>query len=261
MVATSCNIVAMAKNEAARSDAGIEAESQAETELDARMRKGAEAEKALPLGPQSLPELIETRYIHDAATMKALSDPLRIRIMGVLSKNVHVEPRIMTVKRIAEELGEPATKLYRHIKQLLAVELIQVAELRLVGGIVEQRYRVAQKSLNLAPEREDFRREALMSEEMYGVVNVIIDEFFVGYEQAVRSGRTHLLAQDSLDNPPHVRSIATIADVQIPQGKAAEFGERFHALVKEFTGEPNQQVEDRVDVNLMVMYYATEPQD
>jgi DNA-binding transcriptional ArsR family regulator len=256
MVAESCNIVAMAKNETARSEAGIEAESQAE--LGARVREGAEAEKALPLGPQPLPELIERRHIHDAPTMKALADPLRIKIMGALSKHVYVEPRIMTVKQIAEELGEPATKLYRHIKQLLAVELIQVAELRLVGGIVEQRYRVAQKSLSLAPERADFRRETLMSEEMYGFVSAVIDEFFVNYEQAVRSGRAHVLAQDCLDNPPHVRSVGVIADTHIPQSKAAEFGERFHALVKEFTAEPNQEVEDAVNANLLVMYYATE---
>jgi len=251
----------MAKNEVTRSNAGIEAESQAETELEAQLGKGAETEKALPLGPQPLPELIEVRHIHDAATMKALSDPLRMKIMGVLGKHAHFNARIMTVKQIAEELGEPATKLYRHIKQLLAVELIQVAELRLVGGIVEQRYRVAQKHLSMDTKHADFRREALMSEELFGVVGAIIDEFFLNYEQALRSGRTHMLAQDSLDNPPHVRPVGVIADCRIPQEKAAEFGERFHALVKEFTSEPNQQVEDGVDANLMVMYYATEPQD
>jgi DNA-binding transcriptional ArsR family regulator len=251
----------MAKNEAARSDAGIEAESQVETELGARMGKGAEADKTLPLGPQPLPELIEFRHVHDAATMKALSDPLRLKIMGVLGKHAYADPRIMTVKQIADELGEPATKLYRHIKQLLAVELIQVAELRLVGGIVEQRYRVAQKSLGLNPERADFHREALMSEELFGMAGAVIDDFLVSYEQALRSGRTHMLAQDSLDNPPHVRSVGVIADCRIPQEKAAEFGERFHALCKEFTHEPNQQVEDGVDVNLLVMYYATEPED
>jgi hypothetical protein len=144
---------------------------------------------------------------------------------------------------------------------LLAVELIQVAELRLVGGIVEQRYRVAQKTLRLNAERADFRRETLLSEELFGLADAIIDEFFVSYEQALRSGRTHMLAQDSLDNPPHVRSVGAIADCRIPQEKAAEFGERFHALVKEFTSEPNRQVENGVDVNLMLVYYATEPED
>lgn len=249
----------MAKNEAARSDTGTDARSEAEIELGARIGDGAE--KALPLGPQALPELIEVRYVHDAAVLKALAEPLRMKMMRVLGKHAYDEPRIMTVKQIAEELGEPATKLYRHIKQLLAVELIQVAEVRLVGGIVEQRYRVAQKSLTLDPARAELSREALMSEELFGIVGTAVDEYFVRYEEALRSGRTHILPQDNLDNPPHVRSVGTISDCHISKEKAAEFAERFHDLVKEFNGEPTEHGPDGVDVNVLVMFYATEPED
>ena len=109
MLTASCIIAVMAKSEAARPDAGIGAESQAEIELGTRIGNGAGVEKALPLGPQPLPELIEFRHIDDAATMKALADPLRMKIMRVLGKHARTDPRIMTVKQIAEELGEPAT--------------------------------------------------------------------------------------------------------------------------------------------------------
>jgi len=245
MVALSCTIAVMVKSETAAvgSDAGDE------------------AEESLPLGPQPLPELIEFRHIDDAATMKALADPLRMKIMRVLGKHAFHEARIMTVKQIAEELGEPTTKLYRHIKQLLAVELIQVAELRLVGGIVEQRYRVAQKALGVNPERSEMGREMLMSEELFGIVDAAIEEYFARYEEALRSGRTHMLPQDNLDNPPHVRSVGTIADCRMPQEKAAEFAERLQALVKEFTDQPNEHAPGAVDVNLMAILYATEPED
>ena len=262
MVTASCNIVAMAKSEAARSDAATEAvpqdESQAEIELGARIGHEAEAEKALPLGPQQLPELLESREIDDAATMKALADPLRMKILRVMAKHAHVEPRIMTVKQIAEEIGEPTTKLYRHMKQLLAVGLIQVAELRLVGGIVEQRYRVAQKDLTLHPQRMGTERVALLSEELSNVAGAAIDDYFVRYEEALNSGRTHLLPQDSLDNPPHVRSVGVISDCRIPQAKAAELAERLHALVQEFTHEPHYEGPDTVNVNLLAICYATE---
>jgi DNA-binding transcriptional ArsR family regulator len=258
MMTPSCIIAVMAKSEVARPDAGIEAASPAEIEIGTRVEGGLE--EALPLGPQPLPELIEFRHIDDAATMKAFADPLRMKIMRVLEKHVHTDPRIMTVKQIAEELGEPTTKLYRHIKQLLAVDLIQVAELRLVGGIVEQRYRVAQKALGINPSRPEMR-ETLMSEEMFGVFGAAIDEFFELYESALRSGRTYLRPQDSLDNPPHVRPVGAIADFRVPREKAVEFAERFHALVKEFTGQPDKHAEDGVNVNLLAMFYATEPED
>ena len=251
----------MAKSEAVRQGAEVGTGSPAEIELGIRAADGVGAEGSLPLGPQPLPELIEFRHIDDVATMKALADPLRLKIMRVLAKHVHTDPRIMTVKQIAEELGEPTTKLYRHMKQLLAVDLIQVAELRLVGGIVEQRYRVAQKSLGVNPGRSEVARETLLSEELFGMVSATIDEYFVLYEEALRSGRTHLLPEESLANPPYVRSVGVIADSRMAREKAAEFAERFHALVKEFTDEPNRHLPDGVSVNLLAMFYATEAED
>jgi DNA-binding transcriptional ArsR family regulator len=218
----------------------------------------AELEAALPLGPQSLPELIEFRQIDDAATMKALADPLRQKIVRALSRNVHEQPRVMTVKQLAEELGEPTTKLYRHMKQLLAVNLIQVAELRLVGGIVEQHYRVAQKGWGVHPERSNMDRETLQSEEFLGLAGAGVEEFFTRYEKALRTGRTHLRSQDNMDNPPYVRSVGSISDFRMPRERAREFAERFHGLVKEFNDESQYHGEDSVHVNLLAMFYATE---
>lgn len=232
-------------------------------EKDDVVRSAAEIEleEALPLGPQPLPELVEFRRITDATTMKALADPLRMKIMRALGKNVHTEPRIMTVKQLAEELGEPTTKLYRHMKQLLAVELIQIAELRLVGGILEQHYRVAQKGWGVNPDRPGEDRESLVSDELFGVVGAAIDEYFRRYETALRTGKTFIRSQDCLDNPPHIRSVGAIADYRMPRERASEFADRFHALVTEFADHPNERDENGVNVNLMAMFYATEPDE
>ena len=219
----------------------------------------AELEAALPLGPQPLPELIEFRQIEDAATMKALADPLRQKLLRALARNVHEKPRIMTVKQLAEEVGEPTTKLYRHMKQLLAVNLIQIAERRLVGGIVEQHYRIAQKGLGVNPERPTWDRDSAQSAELLGLVGAGIEEYFTRYEAALHAGQTHVLPQDSLENPPYVRSVGAICDFQLPRERAAEFGERFHALVEEFNGEAHARGENTVLVNLMTFFYATEP--
>ena len=218
-------------------------------------------EEPLPLGPQPLPALIEFRRVEDPATMKALADPLRLKIMRALARNAHVEPRIMTVKQLAQELGEPATKLYRHMKQLLAVDMIQVAELRLVGGIVEQHYRVAQKGWGINPGQLGPDRESVLSDEMFGIVGAVIDDYFERLEEALRSGRTFLRSEDSLDNPPHVRSVGSIMDQRMSQEKAAEFAERFDALIKEFSSDENRDEDGAVTVNLMLFYYATEAED
>jgi len=245
MVALSCIIATVVKSESGT--AGPDA--------------GDGAEESLPLGLQPLPELVEFRQVDDAVTMKALADPLRIKIMRALGKHAHDEPRIMTVKQLAEELGEPTTKLYRHMKQLLAVDLIQVAELRLVGGIVEQHYRAAQKSWGVKPEGSGADRGPLLSEELFGVADAAIEDYFARLEDALRSGKTFIGSQQALENPPYVRAVGAIVDHHIPQEKAAEFAERFHALVKEFTAQPDEPGEGSVSANLMAVFYATEPED
>ena len=222
---------------------------------------GGDEEQSLPLGPQPLPELVAFRRIEDAATIKALADPLRLRIMRVLGHGAHTSPRIMTVKQIAEELDEPTTKLYRHIKQLLAVDLIQVAELRLVGGIVEQHYRVAQAGWGVDP--GGYEPTVGEGIEVYGIVDAAVTDFFSRYETALREGRTHVDKEENLKHPPHIRSVGAISDYRISRDKAADFAERLHALVAEYVEWHDQREagDDAVTVNLMAFFYATEAED
>lgn len=67
--------------------------------------------------------------------MKVLSDPRRERILHLAA----VEPK--TVKQLAEELGEDPLRLYYHVKKLLEVELLEVADTRQHGNLVEKYYR------------------------------------------------------------------------------------------------------------------------
>jgi DNA-binding transcriptional ArsR family regulator len=216
--------------------------------------KRTEPVEALQLGPQDLPELMQERQIDDAKTIKVLSDPLRLRIMRVLSEGVRTEPRVWSVKQIAEEVGEQPSKLYWHVKQLLAVGLIQVAEIGLVGGIVEQRYRVAQTGLQVKVQvlvdHPDTRDDALT------LADVAVDEFFRDMTTALDAGRAHLSAEESLAHPPHVRTVGTIADHRLPQAKAAEFARRLHELIHEFNTYDYD--DDGVQVNLLTVFYATE---
>ena len=94
---------------------------------------------------------IPVRTIDDVKALRALSDPLRLSILRTLMRGAHVEARVMSAKELAAELGQPQTKLYRHLKQLEACKLIQTAETRIVSGIVEHRYRTGQLDLVLDP--------------------------------------------------------------------------------------------------------------
>jgi DNA-binding transcriptional ArsR family regulator len=91
------------------------------------------------------------RGIDSVEVLRALADPVRLAIISVLNRRApDGELPIMSVKELAKQLGEPQTKLYRHVKQLEVAELIEVAATRMVSGILEQRYRARQNDLRLS---------------------------------------------------------------------------------------------------------------
>jgi DNA-binding transcriptional ArsR family regulator len=93
----------------------------------------------------------EVREIDSVDGLRALADPVRLAILSALTARVPGgELPVMSVKELAQHLGEPQTKLYRHVKQLEAAGLIEVAATRLVSGILEQRYRARQRDLRLS---------------------------------------------------------------------------------------------------------------
>src|SRR3954468_14503996 len=91
-------------------------------------------------------DLLDTRVVADAAALKALADPLRLHMLEVLAKD---PSRTWTVKELAAQMQQPVTRLYHHMKLLEAANLVLDAETRIVSGIVEHRYRCAQRSIKL----------------------------------------------------------------------------------------------------------------
>jgi DNA-binding transcriptional ArsR family regulator len=86
----------------------------------------------------------DVRVVNDAESLKALGDPLRLRILHTVMR----EPRrTWSVKEIAAALDQPVTKLYHHVKQLEQTGLIADVETRIVSGIVEHRYQSGQLTL------------------------------------------------------------------------------------------------------------------
>jgi DNA-binding transcriptional ArsR family regulator len=87
---------------------------------------------------------IRVRKIDNAEAIKALADPLRLRVLTLVMRD---HDRTWTVKEIATELEQSVTKLYHHINILEQAGLIRDVETRLVSGIVEHRYASGQRGL------------------------------------------------------------------------------------------------------------------
>lgn len=77
-------------------------------------------------------EQAEFYEVSDIHQIKALADPLRQQILGAFVR----EPR--TTKQVATLLGQPPTRLYRHVDLLERVGLIRLIETRPKRGTIEK---------------------------------------------------------------------------------------------------------------------------
>jgi DNA-binding transcriptional ArsR family regulator len=84
--------------------------------------------------------------IADVATLKAVADPLRMRLLMALDEGP------LTVKELAAKLEVPQTRLYYHVRMLEQFGLLAVASTRLVSGIEERRYAATAESWDIADE-------------------------------------------------------------------------------------------------------------
>lgn len=107
------------------------------------------------------------RIVSDAETLRAISDPTRLRILETMVTRATVA---WSVKELATALDVPQTRLYHHIELLLERDLIRAAGQRLVSGIVETRYRLTALSLRLDPRLLASEEEAASTEALIGNV-------------------------------------------------------------------------------------------
>jgi DNA-binding transcriptional ArsR family regulator len=188
------------------------------------------------------------RQVTDVDTIKALADPTRIAILRALMVSEVGAARVMSAKELAEELGEPQTKLYRHLKLLEAHGLIVAAETRVVSGIVETRYRAAQSSVTVDPDDLDLDEAG---EDLGRMAALAIDRFrdeFIGLALAdeIPMG---VAAPEGYD-----KGLLMVSSARLPEAKAAELRRKLQSVVDEFSAESHDS--GGVPVEMLIGWYS-----
>ncbi|MCJ7625942.1 MAG: helix-turn-helix domain-containing protein [Anaerolineaceae bacterium] len=87
--------------------------------------------------------------ITNLASLKAISDPLRMSIFQKIGA-INQTGSLCTAKKLAKVLDLPQTKLYYHIKLLEQNNFIEVAETKVISGIIEKHYRVVSNKIAIS---------------------------------------------------------------------------------------------------------------
>jgi DNA-binding transcriptional ArsR family regulator len=181
---------------------------------------------------------------------KALAAPTRLRIMYALEVG-DTKRRVMSVKELAEELGEPQTRLYRHVKVLESAGLIEVAATRMVSGILEQRYRVKASDLELGP---DFVRAAPDAAE--AAVNTMMLMFSQQFFAAYREGR--IPEADFPEDEAYRRPKLMVLSGRLSPARATSIRNELEKLTDELSESDDA---DAVPVNILIGFYSPSQPD
>lgn len=177
---------------------------------------------------------VAERTVSDVETLKALSDPLRLRILEAM---VQAPDESWSVKRLAAALGVGPTKLYHHVSILEERELVRVAGTRVVSGIIETSYRIAQLSVRLDRSLLSGGGADASSSPVEGVVASVVDAAREGIGRALRAGAMTIDADGA--DPGMVRQELK----RLTPERAVELKRRMTDLLAEYDDGPTA-VED-----------------
>jgi DNA-binding transcriptional ArsR family regulator len=203
-----------------------------------------DAEPAAVQAAEAGPAAVRT--VDSVAALKAMADPTRLAILAALMQTRDLP--VMSVKELAAELGEPQTKLYRHVRQLEAAGLIRVASTRMVSGILEQRYQACQRDLRLG--RGVIAENADESEEL---MRAALDRYRDGFFAAFRAGR--LPAGDVPPGESYRKPLVFMSDLKVSPARAAQLMTKLEEVIDSFQDEQAEDP-DGVSLNLFISSYV-----
>lgn len=91
-------------------------------------------------------ELADTFTIENLEQLRALADPLRMRILE------NLEQRPMTMSQLGDAFGETTAKMHYHVRELEKFGFIKLVEKRERGGFIEKYYRAVAREVKISPD-------------------------------------------------------------------------------------------------------------
>ena len=174
--------------------------------------------------------------ISDLETLKVISDPLRVQVLERIGMACD-SGNLITVKQLSEDLDIPQTKLYYHVNLLEKHDLIQVAETKVVSGIIEKHYQIRARrirvDLDISKSTELDRDEGITL-----TLNSIATMLNTAYKN-IEKNFQHFSSGDDLDDDQTTIMLSTQAMMQLSPERAKSFIQCLNDLIAKFSEVDN----------------------
>ena len=173
-------------------------------------------------------EPVPFQIVSDPQQLKAFTDPLRNRILHILSN------REATNQQLAAALDQPQARVLHHVRYLLDAKLIRLVDQRIKGGNVEKYYRATARLYGFRPDPEG--SETLPGAVLESVTQEVMASLSLWPQQNLGwEGRR----------------------VRLTPERLKEFDDRLLALIAEYWGGPDRPARDDPDGEQMAFAAVT----
>jgi len=132
--------------------------------------------------------------------LRALAHPLRLRMLELFAEG----PR--TTKQVAQQLGEPPTKLYHHANALERAGLLRLSKTRQNRGAIEKWYEAASETIS----GRQLSRSRPLQQAISGLATVALEQTRREVELALRNpagGRPLVMRMTAVGNQQRIADI------------------------------------------------------
>lgn len=190
-------------------------------------------------GRRSAPQA-ERRTLDDLRQVRALADPLRMRILEALCEE-------RTTKQVAELLHEKPTRLYHHVDALERAGLVQLTRTRPKRGTVEKYYRSVARTFE-ARVTTGPRSEASRA----AIDDVMATAF------ATTSAEVSRLLERGAGSTVSAEGILTFLEVRATPAEIQKIRRRLHAAVAAAREEETSSAPRDERYRLTIAFYPLE---
>lgn len=113
----------------------------------------------------------EFRVIKTDEELKVFNDPYRMKIIRVFQRSE--EP--LTVKGVADILGEVPAKIHYHVQKMLKVKFLELDHVEVINGINAKYYKLPMKSFTIS--LKDGDDEMKKMSQLHSIVQNMIEDF------------------------------------------------------------------------------------
>lgn len=115
----------------------------------------------------------DIRVISSEEELKIFSDPYRMKIIRVFQRS----KTPLTVKGVADIMGEVPAKVHYHVKKLLKINILELDHTEEINGIIAKYYTLQHKSFTISLKDTDDDQMYQQLTQVHALVSRLIDEF------------------------------------------------------------------------------------